>query len=76
MQPQTTKCITRILKSLSFVEFFRKKHNFERSGTLAWPPLIFNEKVNNKLFISTFYRLRYIMRFSMETLYPEVKWLV
>jgi len=50
MRPQTTKRVARsILKSLNFVEFLKKKHHLGRSGTMAWPPLIFNKKVNNKL---------------------------
>jgi len=49
MRPHTRKRVTRsILKSLNFV-LSEKEHHFERSGTLAWSPLILNETVNNKL---------------------------
>jgi len=49
MQPHTRKRVTRsILKALNFV-LSEKEHDFERSDTLAWPPLILNETVNNKL---------------------------
>jgi hypothetical protein len=49
MLSHTRKRVTRsILKSLNFV-LSKKEHHFERSGTLAWPPFVLKETVNNKL---------------------------
>jgi len=72
MQHHTTTHVKiSVLKALSFVDFLRGEKTFWAKWHTGMASLIFNEKVKSKLI---FYKC--IIRFLMETIYPEVQCLV